>query len=362
MTAHAQHPALWTRNGALWRALDRPLLERRVQELANALLELGVAPGDVVALDHATSSEALTVAVAALEVGATVRLGPAQAPFAAALAAEPARAAELASLAGIDQVAVPTATEADGGRSLERLAAHGVLHAALQPEALATRTAAERGDATTVIGSDGSAFPLAALQAAMASLQAVGDLLRPDEPLLIAVPLDQPWLLALALGALGAGAPVAIGSLDDAQAIRPGVIVASCADVSALPDPAATGPRFLAGLARRLGRNRSAPPARCLIVPDGFVERDLCADLHLSGTAVLHAVADPRLLVPAALNQPHRSRLDAYGLPLPDHAALIEDGRLVIHGPGGLRGGPLGTETAIGARIDPDGFVVPAHA
>lgn len=361
MTAHAQHPAVWTRNGALWRALDRPLFESRVRELANALLELGVRPGDVVALEHATGSEALTFAVAALEAGAAVRLGPVHGPCAAALVATPVRAAEVAALASVDQVAVPCAAEGDGGRSLERLAAHGVLHAALHPEALAERSAARDADGTAVVAADGSSFPLAALQAAMASLQAVGDLMRPDEPLLLAMPLDQPWLLALALASLAAGAPVAIGSLGDAQTIRPGVVVASCADVAELPDPAATGPRFLAGLARRLGRNRTAPPARCLIVPDGFVERGLCGDLHLSGTAVLHAVGDPHLLVPAALNQPHRSRLDAYGLPVPDHAALIDGERLVIRGPAGLPTGPLGTETAIGARIDADGFVVPAH-
>jgi len=102
-------------------------------------------------------------------------------------------------------------------------------------------------------------------------------------------------------------------------------------------------------------------PARCLIVPDGFVDADLCGQLHLSGTAVLHAVGDPRLIVPAALNQPHRHRLDAYGLPLPEHTATIEDECLVVRGPAGIATGPLGTETAIGARIDADGFIVPAH-
>ncbi len=353
--------ALWTRSGALWRVLDRPLFEARVRELANAMLELGREPESALALEHATTSEALTFAVAALEAGMTVRLGLAQPPFGAALVATPVRAAALAQQARVDQVAVPTAATADGGRTLERLAAHGVLHAALHPTSLAERTAARRDDQMAVVGADGTAFSLVQLHAAMRALQQVGDLLRPDEPVLIAVPLDQPWLLAFALAAIEAGAPVAVGELGDAPMIRPGVIIASASDVSDLPEPGASGPRFLAGLARRLGRNSTAPPARCLIVPDGFVDTDLCGQLHLSGTAVLHAIADPRLIVPAALNQPHRHRLDAYGLPLPDHTATIEDDRLVVRGPAGIATGPLGTETAIGARIEADGFIVPAH-
>ena len=41
--------------------------------------------------------------------------------------------------------------------------------------------------------------------------------------------------------------------------------------------------------------------------------------------------------------------------------ATIEAERLVIRGPAGVPTCPLGTETAIGARIDTDGFIVPAH-
>ena len=83
---HAPQPstALWTRSGALWRVLDRPLFETRVRELANALLELDRPPESVFALEHAATSEALTFAVAALEAGLTVRLGLAQPPLAAA--------------------------------------------------------------------------------------------------------------------------------------------------------------------------------------------------------------------------------------------------------------------------------------
>lgn len=361
MHAPQTSTALWTRSGALWRVLDRPLFETRVRELANALLELDRPPESVFALEHAATSEALTFAVAALEAGLTVRLGLAQPPLAAALVATPVRAAALAQQTGVDQVAVPSAATSDGGRALERLAAHGVLHAALHPEALALRSAERRDDQLAVIGGDGTAFSLAELHAAMRAFQQVGDLLRPDEPVLIATPLDQPWLLALALAALEVGAPVAVGELADAPMIRPGVIVASCVDIAGLPEPGASGPRFLAGLARRLGRNSTAPPARCLLVADGFVATELCAHLNLSGTAVLHAVADPRLIVPAAMNQPHRHRFDAYGLPLPDHTATIEAERLVIRGPAGVPTCPLGTETAIGARIDTDGFIVPAH-
>ena len=62
--------------------------------------------------------------------------------------------------------------------------------------------------------------------------------------------------------------------------------------------------------------------------------------------------------MPAALNQPHRLRLDAYGLPAPHHTARIEHGRLVVEGPAAAT--PVGVETAIGAQVDADGFVVPA--
>jgi hypothetical protein len=361
MQAQHSSSALWTRSGALWRVLDRSLFEVRVRELANAMLELERAPESILALEHATTSEALTFAVAALEAGMTVRLGMAQQPLAAALVATPVRAAALAQQTGIDQVAIPSATTSDGGRSLERLAAHGVLQAALHPDALAERSAQRRDDQVAIIGVDGTGFTLQQLHAAMRSFQRVPDLLRADEPVLIAVPLTEPWLLTFALAAIEAGAPVALGELGDAPMIRPGVIVASVADVTDLPEPGASGPRFLAGLARRLGRNSTAPPARCLIVPDGFVDADLCGQLHLSGTNVLHGIGDPRLIVPAALNQPHHHRLDAYGLPLPEHTATIEDERLVVRGPAGIATGPLGTETAIGARIDADGFVVPAH-
>ena len=341
--------ALITRTGALWQALDADAFRQRVRELAQAFCGLGIPAGGVVSLEHASSSEALTFAVAALEAGLAVRLGPAQPPVATALVATPVRAAALAAEAGIDQVAIPCCADADGAKALERLAAHGVLEAALHPDALAARTPGP----TAVIAADGTAFSSAQLAAALASLRAVGDLLRPDEPVLIAVPLDQPWVLALALAALDAGAPVAVGRLGDAQVVRPGVIVASCADVAALPERTAPGSRLVAGLARLLGRDRTIPPARCLIVPDGFVDRDLCVDLHLGGTSVLHAVGDPHLIVPAALNQPARLRLDAYGLPAPDHEAAIEGGRLVVTGTTG------GAETSIGARLDTDGFIVP---
>ena len=343
--------ALITRTGALWQALDADAFALRVRELAHAFSGLAIPVGGIACLEHATSSEALTFAVAALEAGLAVRLGPAQPPVAAALVATPVRAAALAAEAGIDQVAIPCCAEADGAKSLERLAAHGVMEAALRPDALTQRGQTPLSQA--VIGADGTAFTHAQLAAAIASLRAVGDLLRPDEPLLIAVPLDQPWVLALALAALDAGAPVAIGDLGDAQVVRPGVIVASCVDVAALPERTAPGSRLVAGLARLLGRDRTIPPARCLIVPDGFVDRDLCVDLHLGGTAVLHAVGDAHLIVPAALNQPARLRLDAYGLPLPGHAVRIESGRLVVEGTTG------GAETAIGARVEADGFVVP---
>ena len=59
--------ALITRTGALWQALDADAFRQRVRELAQAFCGLGIPPGGVAALEHASSSEALTFAVA--EIG-----------------------------------------------------------------------------------------------------------------------------------------------------------------------------------------------------------------------------------------------------------------------------------------------------
>lgn len=362
--------ALRVRTGAAWRTVPMPVLDARVAEYAGGLLEAGCRPGDALALEEAREGEVLAVALAALDAGLAVRLGRAERPFAAAFAGEPARAAELAALGGIDQVRVPVPTSRDRGVSLERLAAHGVLHAAHEgPE-----PAEPAPGAPALATAGGSVLSRAELAAGVRSLREVGDLLRPDATLLIAVPLDRPWLVALALAALETGTAVALGRIGDAEELGPDVVVATRAAVEGLTaELAEPGRRArarslriqrgdadrssrLLELTRRLGRGRGMRPARCLIVSDGMIPRDLCTDLHVGGTTVLHGAADDRSAAPLLLNRPHRYRFDALGLPLPDHRAAVVGGRLAVEGPA-LAGGRV--EAALGARLGPDGFLLP---
>ena len=362
--------ALRVRTGAAWRTVPRSVLDERVAEYAGGLLEAGCRPGDALALEEAREGEVLAMVLAALDAGLAIRLGRAETPFAAAFAGDPARAAELATAAAVDQVRVPVPTSRDRGVSLERLAAHGVLRAAREgpgPEALPPTA-----PALTTAG--GAVLSRAELAAGVRSLREVGDLLRPGTTLLIAVPLDRPWLVALALCALETGTAVALGRIGDAEELGPDLVVAAPPAVeglaTALEEPGrrarARSLRVQRGdpehasrlieMARRLGRGRGMRPARCLIVADGLIRRDLCTDLHVGGTTVLHGAADDRSAAPLLLNRPHRYRFDALGLPLPDHRSAVVGGRLAVEGPA-LAGGRI--EAALGARLGPDGFLLP---
>ncbi len=364
--------ALRVRAGSAWRSVPRAILDARSAEYAAGLLETGCRPGQALALDEAREGEVLAILRAALTAGLAVRLGRAEPPFAAAFAADPARAAELARLAGIDPVRVPVPTARDHGASLERLAAHGVLRAAREPAPPPAPDPARTALATA----GGAVLTAAELAAGVRALREVGDLLRPDTTLLIAAPLERPWLVALALAALETGTTVALGRIADAEELGPDVVVATGAAVEALTagmdEPGrrararslrvqrgdAARPSRLADLARRLGRGRAVRPARCLIVAGGALPRDLCTDLHVNGTTVLHAAADDRATAPLLLNRPHRYRFDALGLPLPEHRVAVADGLLAVEGPA-VAGGRL--EGAMPVRPGPDGFVLPAE-
>ncbi len=327
-----------------------------MREYAAGLLAIGCRPESVLALEHATDSEALMLAIAALEVGVTIRLGPACAPFAAGFARLPVRAAELAASGGLDPVCVPTAVASDNAASLERLAAHGVMHVALEPDAVRERSRLRRGNQCALITRNGIELSLTQLHAGVSALRQLPDFLRAGEPLLITVPLDEPWLIALALAAVEVGAPVAVGLLSDAPTLRPGLIVTDAAAISELPDLSGSDASVFASLARRLGRNRTSPPARCLLVADHLVPVAVCETLQTSGTTVLHLATDPHACAPVLLNLPHCFRFDAYGLPLPDHTCELIDGCVVVRGPSVLKTTPEGAVTPIAARLDPDGF------
>lgn len=362
--------ALRVRTGTAWRTVPRPVLDARVREYADGLLEAGCRQGDVLVLDEAREGEVLAIALAAFASGLAIRLGRAEPPFAAAFTGDPARAAELARLAAIDQLRIPVPTARDRGLSLERLAAHGVLHAAREGPA----PSAPAPDAPALATAAGASLTRAELAAGVRALCEVGDLLRPGTTLLIAVPLDRPWLVALGLAALERGTAVALGRIGDAEALGPDVVVATRAAVEGLAaeldEPGrrararslrvqrgdAERPSRLLELTRRLGRGRGVRPARCLLVPDGPIPRDLCTDLHVGGTTVLHAAVDDRAAAPLLLNRPHRYRFDALGLSLPDHRSAVVDGRLCVTGPA-VAGGRL--ESALAVRSGPDGFLLP---
>jgi len=363
-------PALLVRAGPTWQAISHATVVRRIEEYAFGLRETGCRPGDALALDAAHEAEAVLLAAAALRAGLVVRLGPAESPFAAAIATDPARAAELASSAGIDPVRVPVPSAQDTGASLERLAAHGVLLAALQPTALEPLPA----DAPALTRTGGPVLTVAELAAGVRALREVGDLLRPGGPVLIARRLEEPWLLTLALAALEVGAPVAIGRLADAETIAPDVVVASKTAVEGLARDHAGGSQSararslriqrggverhsrLVDHARLIVRRRRVQPVRAMIVADGRLTRDLCTDLHVSGTLVLHAATTSTAAAPILMNRPHRYRFDVLGLPLPEHVCTIVDGQLEASGPG-IAGG--WTRTAIAAQPGPDCFIAP---
>ena len=288
----ATPPAIWVRHGTLWRPFDRALVASRVHEYAGGLLEVGCASESIFALEHNTDSESLLLLIAALEIGVTIRLGTADTPFAAGFATTPIRAAHLASLARLDSVCVPVAPREDSGRSLERLAAHGVLHTALRTDAVRERTRERHGHQRALITSTNVDCTLGQLHTDVTAFRAAGDLLRPDETILITVPLDTPWSVTVALAAVEQGIPVAIGRLEDIPLLKPSVVVGTAADADALAETTAGGPTLLTTLSRHLGRSRTAPPPRCLIVGDHEVPTSVCSQLHLGGTTVQQLAAD----------------------------------------------------------------------
>ena len=95
---------------------------------------------------------------------------------------------------------------------------------------------------------------------------------------------------------------MAIGRLEDIPLLKPGVVVGTAADADALAETTAGGPTLLTQLSRHLGRSRTAPPPRYLIVGDHEVPASVCSHLHLGGTTVhpLAADADGFLLAPNA--------------------------------------------------------------
>lgn len=371
---------LRTANG--WRPLSRAAVEQRVRELSNGLLEVGCVPGDVILIEHGTDGEALLMAIAALEIGVTLQLGPAKLPIVAGYVASPARAAAVALKAGLKPICVACSPTADEGQSLERLAAHGVLHNALHRDAVRTHTQDRRGGQRALVTADDTTLSLAHLHAAVRTLRNVGDLLRPGEPVLIAMPVTEPWLVALALAAIEAGAPIAVGTLQDAASLHPGVVVAACDKARGLAEAAdtqltragnryararslemqrgsANSPLRLAKFLRLPGRRAGAVSIRSLIVPDGVVPRPLCTNLHMIGTTVLHAAVDSNVAAPVLLNRPHRYRFDALGLALPDHRCTIIEGRVVVEGPATCDAPDGPTMTSILARFGPDSFIFP---
>ncbi len=375
MTAEPHAPALHVRVGGGWKTIDRTTADQRVHEYAHGLLELGCADG-VVALDAARDGEVLLLAGAAWEAGIPIALGPVVPPFAAAFARDPARAAELALTTGVSADCIVVPSLQDQGISLERLAAHGALHAALRAYRLDERRAGLTPAAPALIGPSGVTLSRGEVIAGLTALRNVGDLLRPAETMLIASPLDQPWLVGLAFAAFAAGGAVALGRVRDASALHPGVIVASAAAVAEVAEQVELGASrraraqslrhqrggrtrssFLPDLARRLGLPGRAPAPRCIIVVDGMIPRDLCTDLHAIGATVLHGAAAPWAAAPFLLNRPHRYRFDALGLPLPDHELAVDDAGVEVRGPA-VHGGV--SRTTIALRPGPDGFLLAA--
>jgi hypothetical protein len=357
--------------------LDRAQAGRRIEEFAGGLVALGVPAGTGFAIPPVVDGETALLAIAALEAGLILALGDTDADV--GLRPVPTD--------GPDPLR-PVIRSADGGRSLDRLAAHGVMGAALTPEDRARRTAARSGDDASIDTGDSTVVDHGALWAGVDRLAALGDLLRPGEPILFARGLDAPWVVALMLAAYARGAPLAFGGAAAAAAIGPGVIVdgpalsgdvesvvgdersgylarlrrvrAARAERGRAPSSVADAGVRVAGALRRPDPFDGGRRARLVLFegddrPRGFYER-----IHALGPVPLRLASDPAVAGPVVLNRPHRYRLGALGLPLPDHDVRIEDDRLVIAGP--AVGGPTRiARTRIAARLGPDGFLLPAE-
>lgn len=363
--------------------LGRGQADRRIEEFAGGLVALGAPAGTGFALPAVPDGEAALLAIAALEAGLPLVLDGTRTP----VAAELRTALDLP--ADVDPLR-PVLRSLDGGRSLDRLAAHGVMGAALGPGDLARRTAERCGVDPAIIVDGAPALDFASLWAGIDRLVGIGDLLRPGEPILFARGLDAPWVVALLMAAYAQGALVAFGGAAAAGAVGPGVIVdgpALADDVEAVVADERSG--YLARLRRiraaRAERGRSPstvadagvrvagalrrgedpfPPgrrARLVLFEDTRRSRGFYERIHALGPVPLRLAADPAVAAPVLLNRPHRYRLGAFGLPLPDHDVRVEDGLVVVHGPT-VAGASRTARTSIHARPGPDGFLVPTEA
>ncbi len=361
--------------------LAEATLRERATELADGLLEVGCTAGDILALEHDCVGEALLLALAGLEIGMSVRLGPATLPFRAAFAASPLRAAELSALAQLDPLAVPSDPPSDGGISLERLAAHGIVHRARGGKAAEELPTRGAGSLPAVIGPAGDAISFDDLRAGVRALRSVGDLLRPNEALRIAPDLGRPWRLTLALAGVEAGSLVSIGPLRAGTPVLPDIVAASREQALLLAQSIAAPrwpafarrarlqslrvmrgsrgrPDLIARLVGALSQRGAPCGPRCLIVGDGIVPRSVCLDLHVAGTTVLQAAVDDRVAAPVLLNRPRNYRFGALGLPLPGFDCQLVDGLLEVHHADG-RGRQSRQRTLVAARPGPGGFFLP---
>jgi hypothetical protein len=261
------------------------------------------------------------------------------------------------------------------------------MHAALAPEDLARRTAARSAGDPAIIAGGAPALDFAAVWAGVDRLAGLGDLLRPGEPVMFGRGLDAPWVVTLLLAAYARGAPIAFGGAAAAAAVGPGVIVdgpALADDVEAVvedersgylarlrriratraerghdPSPvAATGVRVAGALRRGDDGFPSGRRARVVLFEGADRPREFYERVHALGPVPLRLAADPAVAAPVLLNRPHRYRLGAFGLPLPDHEVRVEDGLVVVHGPT-VAGTSRTVRTSIHARPGPDGFLVP---
>ena len=381
-TVNPDDAAIVVGEGRERQVLGRAQADRRIEEFAGGLVALGVPPGAGFALPDVADGEAALLAIAALEVGLHLVLDDPSERTSVGLRT----AADIGP--GIDPLQ-PLLRTLDGGRRLDRLAAHGAMHVALAPGDLARRTAARSGSDPAIVANGAPALDFAALWAGIERLADLGELVRQGEPILFARGLDAPWVVALAMAAYARGAPIAFGGAATAGAIGPGVIVdgpALAHDIEAVVGDTESG--YLARLRRiraaRGERGRSSsqitdtgvrvatafqrgedpfPPgrrARLVLFestkrPRAFYER-----IHDLGPIPLRLATDPAVAAPVLLNRPHRYRLGALGLPLPDHTVHLEDGRVVVDGPA-VAGPTRRAQTGIAARTGPDGFFLPTE-
>lgn len=362
--------------------LGRAQADRRIEEFAAGLVALGAPPGAGFAVPAVADGETALLAIAALEAGLHLVLDDPSVPTSAGL--------RLATDVGPPADPLwPLLRVLDSGRSLDRIAAHGAMHVALAPQDLARRTAARNATDPAIVTSAGPPLDFAALWAGVDRLLDLGDLLRAGEPILFARGLDAPWVVALAMAAYARGAPIAFGGAATAGATGPGVIVdgpslardleavvgdpqsgylarlrrirAARAERGRAPSSTAdTGVRVAGALQRGADPFPSGRRARLVLLEDTDRPRAFYERTHDLGPLPLRLAADPAAAAPVLLNRPHRFRLGALGLPLPDHDVHLEDGRVVVHGPS-IAGPARRARTGIAARPGPDGFLMPAE-